>query len=458
MIYRIRFQLVAMMVVVVLVATGTMTALTWVASQNAFAHFITVNDGVQVARLEQSVGRLIEETENLQAAQPFVDEISSMAGAEIVVMDGVSGETLIQSRVGTEALPVTDFVWTDVQIDETIEVVGVGEFRNYTVQVNPSMTAAYQPGHITLTTPYQSYTQRIRASLILASLLSGGVAVGLALALSAAIANPLQNLTRAANQLQQGNLNPHITTGGHGEIGELTNAFAQMAASLRRNEQLRRNMVSDVAHELRTPVTNIQGYIEAMQDGLIPLRPPQLASLHEEVLLIGHLLKDLQQLAVAEAGQLDLAVQPVHLADVVAQVVALWSLRANERDVQIRADLPPSLSPIEADRSRLVQMLQNLLSNAVRHSPAGGCVRIEVCQYATHLALAVVDSGPGIPAEDVPYIFERFYRVDPSRNRGTGGTGLGLAITRQLAQAHGWRISVISQPHQRTAFTIDMPR
>ncbi len=294
-------------------------------------------------------------------------------------------------------------------------------------------------------------------NLLIAATVAGAVAVGLSYILARTVTAPLASLTRAAKKLAKGDLSQRVHIAERGEIGELAEAFNMMAASLERNEQLRRNMVSDVAHELRTPLTNIRGYLEAMQDGLLEPKPELLASLYEETMLVNRLINDLQQLALAEAGQLHIEIAPVDIRHTIEQAVQALNADARKKAIRLEISLAQDLPLVKADSERVGQVLRNLISNAIKYTPPQGT--IQVSSYATNHAvyIAVQDSGPGIPQEALPYIFERFYRVDSSRNRKTGGHGLGLAIAKQLVQLMGGTIAVESAEGRGSIFTFALP-
>ena len=260
------------------------------------------------------------------------------------------------------------------------------------------------------------------------------------------ITRPLVDLTHASRQIARGDLSVRVAVKSSDEVGELTDTFNQMAASLEEQETLRRNLMADIAHELRTPLTGIQGAVEAMQDGVFPADAENLEALHAQVLLLNRLVDDLRTLANAEAGQLALEKAPVDLAELCRRQVSGLQFQAAERTISLTDYRPARATVVDADSQRLNQVLLNLLDNALRHTPNGGAVAVTVHGSAAELFVTVTDSGPGIPAEELPHVFDRFYRGDRSRSRVTGGTGLGIAIARQLVEAHGGRIWVDSPP------------
>ncbi len=260
------------------------------------------------------------------------------------------------------------------------------------------------------------------------------------------ITRPLVDLTHASRRIARGDLRVRLPVKSADEVGELTATFNQMAASLEKQESLRRNLMADIAHELRTPLTGIQGAIEAMQDGVFPADAENLAGLHAEVLLLNRLVDDLRTLANAEAGQLILEKTQIDLAELCRRQVNAMQRRADERGIALTINCPAQTQLIEADGQRLNQVLLNLLDNALRHTPAGGSVVVSLHAADDRVYVTITDSGVGIPAEDLPHVFDRFYRGDRSRTRATGGSGLGLAIARQLVEAHGGCMWVDSPP------------
>lgn len=311
------------------------------------------------------------------------------------------------------------------------------------------------------TTPAGQFLGSVNRSILLAGLMAGVIALGLGSLLFFQITAPIRNLTAAARAIAAGDLSRRVPVRSRDELGELAQTFNTMAESLAQAEEQRRHMVADIAHELRTPLSVIQGNLEAMLDGVLPLDAGQVASVHEETLLLGRLIADLRLLSLAEAGQLKLERTQTDLGDLIHKVVERMRSQAQEKDVTLQVDLPATLPALFLDTDRITQVIGNLLSNALRYTPAGGQVSIHSSVISNQsgtggelttdadvtdiydirwLLVTVTDTGTGIAPEDLPYIFDRFYRADKSRARISGGSGLGLAIVKHLAEAHGGQV------------------
>jgi two-component system OmpR family sensor kinase/two-component system sensor histidine kinase BaeS len=364
-----------------------------------------------------------------------------------------------------------------------------GPFLGPLALVLPSPPAA-------LPSPEVRFLERVNHAIALSALAAAALAGLLSLLFARQLAHPLRELATGARRLAAGDLRYRAPVRGHDEVAALAVAFNDMAASLERLEQARRNLVADVAHELRTPLTVIEGTVEAMLDGVYPADQERLASIREEVALLTKLVADLRELSLAEAGGLRLETEPIEPAVLVRRAVAAAGARAEAREITLVADVAEGLPLVPVDATRIAQVLANLLDNALRYSPPGGTIvvgaslapprspgartehdggllaRLRHAAGAAHarhtgttgvrdaagpasderrpagppiesrpgVRFWVADEGPGITPADLPYIFERFYRADPSRARRSGGSGLGLAIARRYVEAHGGRI------------------
>jgi signal transduction histidine kinase len=300
----------------------------------------------------------------------------------------------------------------------------------------------------------------LRRSLIHADVAAAGVAAVLALVAAVIVARrlsaPVRTLTAAAGAMSHGNRDVRVgqLPGAPAELSELAITFDQMAATINRQEQLRRDLVADVAHELRTPVAILQANCEALLDGVVPHTPDQTASLHEEVLRLAGMVDDLQTLASAEAAALHLVRETCDLATVAEMAADAMQTKAAAGGISLNRELAPAL--IEGDPTRLHQIVTNLLSNAVKFTPAGGTVTVQVTRDSRIAQLIVTDTGPGIAADELPHVFERFWRGRRTA-ASADGTGIGLSIVAELVAAHDGDIKVDSHPGSGTTVTVAFP-
>ncbi|KUN18815.1 kinase [Streptomyces antibioticus] len=267
---------------------------------------------------------------------------------------------------------------------------------------------------------------------------------------------PLRALTGAAQRMADGDQSARVEVTGDDEFGRLGAAFNLMASRRQELEQLRRALVSDVAHELRAPVSNVRGWLEAVEDGVVPADESLVSSLLEEAMLLQHIIDDLRDLSAADAGALALHSEDVDAAAVLGQVARAHQGGAGPAGVQLRVRAASGLV-LSADPMRLRQAVGNLVSNAVRHTPAGGTVTLSAAREGGDVVFRVEDTGSGIGAEDLPKVFDRFWRADKSRSRQSGGSGLGLSIVRKLAEAHGGSAQVSSVVGRGSVFSVRLP-
>jgi two-component system sensor histidine kinase BaeS len=418
----LRTRVLAMLVVVVLVALGTVVPLMRFATQDRFYEYVAQNR----LELKTAVRELGDQgAPRIVFLGPGNKVIADSGGK---VLDD-AGAVALEKRPPQPDLPPGK---QDVFVVRLAPPSGVG------VPVEQTFLAA------------------LDRSLLIAVGVGGVAAVLLALLFARRVVGPIEALTAAARRMEAGDLSGRVAAEGPDEICELAHAFNQMAESLERTERLRRRLVGDVAHELRTPLSNLRGYLEALRDGVAEPTPAVVDSLYEEALLLSHLVDDLQELTLAEAGQLPLEMAPIDLAGVVAGAVAGAEPRAAAAGVALRSDLPADLPTVRADARRIGQVLRNLLANALTHTAAGEVV-VSGRALGGEVEVSVRDTGCGIAAEHVPHVFERFYRADGARARATGGAGLGLAIVRELVEAHGGRVAIESREGTGTTVRFTLP-
>lgn len=270
---------------------------------------------------------------------------------------------------------------------------------------------------------------------------------------------PLNQVAHAARSIRDGKVAHPLPRRGSAELRTVATAFNEMSAAMQRSEALRRSLVADVAHELRTPLSVLQSNLYAILDDVRPLDRAQIARLYDETRVLSRLVNDLHEIALAEAGQLSLNRAPTDLHSIVADITATFEVIAEEKALTIENRAAPDLPPLLLDSERMRQVLYNLVHNAVRHTPSGGTITITAATEGDQVCLSVADSGQGIAPEHLPHVFDRFYRADTARNRSTGGTGLGLAIARGIVEAHGGHLHAESPAAngQGTRFVVRLP-
>ena len=280
------------------------------------------------------------------------------------------------------------------------------------------------------------------------------VAMSVASLLGARLALPLRDMDRAARQIAAGDYRARIPRKGPEEIVSLADSFNQMAAALEEQERMRREFIANAAHELRTPLTNLQGYLEALRDGVIDADPATFESLLEESERLVRLSRSLDTLAAGDAGG-EPATIDLDLARLIRSAVDLARPGIVSGGLELSVDLPTDL-PARGDPDQLAQVLSNLLQNAVRYTPPSGRIEVTAERRPGDILVSVTNTGDGIPSEDLPHVFERFYRVEKSRDRARGGAGIGLAIVRQLVEAAGGSVGAESRDG-RTTFWFSLP-
>jgi len=303
-----------------------------------------------------------------------------------------------------------------------------------------------------------AYLDAISDSLWRATLVAVLAALGLAILFSRLLIGPLNELKVSARRIRDGDLSRRVELHSDDEIGEVAAAFNDMARHLEANEEARRQLLADVVHELRTPLSIIQGNLEAWRDGIVAATPGEIAPVHEEAVHLARLITDLRDLSLAEAGQLDLAREMTDLTALAGAVVESYSQRAASQSVALTFTSGPGPLYASADPGRIRQVLRNLLDNALQHTPRGGAITVSVEAAPESLvSVSVRDTGSGIAPEDLPHVFEHFYKADRSRDRSRSGSGIGLAIVRQLVEAHGGTVRVSSTHGAGSIFTFTLP-
>jgi len=375
--------------------------------------------------------------------QSYVEDTADVTGTHIILTAG-NGTVVGDSARELMGVNYTDPSKGPVELTWNQEVVG----RAYIVP---------DPSAEEYVAPFVRLSASINRSLLLGGSLAIGIGLLLTFILSRRMMSPIGVLAEAARRLGRGDLSQRVPSQGEGEIASLAQAFNSMADDLEFAEQLRRNMVADVAHELRTPLSNVQGYLEAIRDGMVEPDTAAIRSLCEETILLSRLVDELQELSLAEAGELKLVFQTESIVDLIGQAATSWQPQLRAGEIELSLEVPDDLPSVKIDWQRVNEVLHNILKNAVAHTRKGGVIKIAAGRKGKWIEVSVSDTGEGIPAEDLPHIFERFYRVDKSRARATGGSGLGLTIAKRLVEAHGGTIVVSSTLREGSRFSFTLP-
>ena len=301
------------------------------------------------------------------------------------------------------------------------------------------------------------FIESTNRTLLNGALMAAVIALLLGIFLSRTLTRPIRELTRATHAVSQGDLSQQVPIRSNDELGELAKAFNRMSAELSRSVNSRKQMTADIAHELRTPLSLILGHAEAVHDGVLPPTLENFEIIREEATRLEHLVDDLRILSLADAGELTINLQTIEPQRLLQEVASLYQYQTQKKNISLDIDIASPLSNIEVDPGRMTQVLTNILDNATRHTPEGGRIVLAAKQNVDQVELSVQDSGPGLKAEDIERIFERFYRTDSSRQREDGGSGLGLAIARSIVQAHGGQLSAESEAGQGLRIVIRLP-
>ena len=444
MVYSLRFRLLVAFTLVILVAIVTTFFFINQATQDEIRRFGERVERTRAGRMEIELTRYYLRQGDWEGIQPLMEQWGNLYGQRIILTDadGIVVADSEATLLGEVYAPDS----TGRLLSSPWQAGTIG-----TIYVTPTSSPEIDLNSL------QIVFNAIGRFFIWGGLVALVIGLLITFFLSRRILAPVKSLTLAAKRLGQGDFSQRVQSKDKSEVGELAQTFNAMASDLERAEQLKRNMIADVAHELRTPLSNIRGYLEAIRDGIKKPDTDTISSLDEEAVILSRLVDDLQELSLVEAGELKLVYQSEDIAVLINQTVASVQAQATAKGLSVSIDLTDKLFLVSIDSRRISQVLRNLLDNAVAHTAKGGTITVTARRQDKYLEVAVADTGEGIPAEDLPNIFERFYRVDKSRARATGGSGLGLTIAKRLVEAHGGKIEVRSEPGKGSCFTFTLP-
>ncbi|MCI0605844.1 ATP-binding protein [bacterium] len=465
MFHSLRFRFALASIAIVVIAVGTVGILSTRVSNREFQRYVNTGRKTNLISIAQTLQAHYDRQMNWSGVEQILERSGSAAGKRLILIDTAARviaawpRDLVRSSFRLDSKGTITF---EIKKEQGREV-SVNELalnnmpRQLLFDKNRESIGTLFETELNFGIETDQFTLSVTRGVLLSVITAGLLALIATLAFSRKLLSPIERLTIAARSLEMGDLRQRVPVQSKDETGELAHAFNSMAESLERLEQLRRNMVSDIAHELRTPLTNIRCQLEAVQDGLIRPDAVTIHSLHEEAMLLNALIDDLQDLALADAGKLKLSPEEISIRrEIESAVTATQHLLIGKKLVVI-TKIPDDLPLIYADPKRIGQTLRNLLNNAIAHSSSNSRIIIAAEKVERDLQISIRDSGEGISPEDLPYVFERFFRSDRSRTRKTGGAGLGLAIVQQLVQAHGGRVSIESKVGEGTTITFTLP-
>ena len=435
----LRYKILVAMVVVVIAGVVITALYATRSTMGAFQNYVTRGQTMRESHFAGTLTDFYGTGQTWNGVQPFIAQMAGMSGERIVLTD--ANRVVVADSDGILIGKSAGSNWSSKIVGPDGMVVGY-LFFNLPEDAQASMS---------------DYLLSVTRSAWVGALIAIAIAVVATLLLSSRILKPIGELTNAARKMQKGDLSARVRVASRDEVGDLAQTFNGMASNLAKQEQLRKNMVGDVAHELRTPLSNIRGYLEAAQDGIVETDKEFVDNLLEEAMLLNRLIDDLQELAQAESGHIHIELTALNLGQEVQSTVDTLTPIIQKLGLELICEIPADLPDVTADSQRIGQVLRNLINNAMDYTPTGGRITIQASLAGDFVRVAVIDTGPGIAPEHLPFLFERFYRADPSRTRSSGGAGLGLAIVKQLVQVQGGQVGVESHPGMGSVFYFTIP-
>jgi signal transduction histidine kinase len=468
----LRWKLALALLLVVAISVGVTAYLTNRSTTSEFRDYVMGGRLSYLEQVEESLTSFYKDGSSWSGVEHLIGALATFPGDRLVLADNsgtIVGDTenewLGETTVGLGLpVPTSEISVSGEQVGALYLVVasaqpGHGQMRQRGSQGQSLYVVP--PGFPIEMAPVigeEEFLDRANTSLAIAGVAGAVAAILLGLLLTRQFTKPIQVLRSGAARIAGGDLSHRVKVSSRDEFGDLAESFNSMAASLDASEQARQRLLADIAHELRTPLSVIEGTVDAMLDGVYEPTQGNLGSLKEETALLTRLVADLRDLSLAESGQLKLEVEPTDLAGLVQRRVSQAGIVARQRNISVEARLSGDLPEVVIDGRRIEQVITNLLDNALNHTPSDGRVTVSVAAAGGEsVVVTVEDTGEGIPAESLPHIFERFYRVDGARSRRTGGAGLGLAIARQMVELHGGKMWVESEPGKGSRFSFTLP-
>lgn len=451
-----RIKLILAFSIVVIISVGSVVFVAQQSTEKAI-HAVMGNDSpIDSETLIKELSNYYQVNQSWDDVQHFLLRTQESSNQE-----DVGGGKKIRNSIQIQLIDTSGVIVADTKVTSVGDKINLANVKSIVPVTLDGQTIGYL--HLEGNQNAYSYgrqgqqlASKLNKAAVTAGIIAGGVALLLALIFTYHLVEPIQELTNAANKLGDGDLAQRVDVHGNDELATLGKTFNLMADSLQRAQETRKVLTADIAHELRTPLAIQRANLEAIQDGIYPPSNDILNIILEQNLMLSRLVNDLRLLAIADAGQLNLSISRIDFNSFISHVLERFKAQADNKKVRLEFE-PGQIPKINGDIGRLEQILNNLLSNAVRHTQKGGKISVKTTLAVNFVNLEVKDNGPGIPQEDLPHIFNRFYRVDKSRNREDGGTGIGLAIAKKLAEAHGGDLIAANHPDGGAVFTLKLP-
>ncbi|MFC1861758.1 sensor histidine kinase [Chloroflexota bacterium] len=455
----LNWKLGGALLLIVVISVGLMAYLTNLSTTREFQQYVSRGNMMYTQSLADSLEDLYAREQSWNNIQETLKSLPISTSVRILVTDrsGIIIADTAEEWLGKKS--------EDVGLSNGTPIIASGQTVGNLYLLTSGvmgMGRGHMGGRSSQTIPMvitaeEDFLDKVNDSLWKVGLIAAAVALVIGLILTQQITRPVRALISGVRQLTKGELSYRVDVKSRDEIGELADSFNIMASSLEKGEQSRRQLTADIAHELRTPLTVIEGTVDGIIDGVFKPDTEHLRLIKEQASLLTHLISDLRDISLAESGQLELNLAPTDIVELVKRMVSNYEINAIEKNVRIKLEEGTQIPEIRIDHVRIEQVISNLLTNAIRHTPSGGSVSVTVKNGEGGLEISVSDTGEGIATEDLPHVFERFYRSGSSRARKEGGTGLGLAIVKQMVEAHGGKVWFESKMGTGSIFSILLP-
>ncbi|MDD4230881.1 MAG: ATP-binding protein [Dehalococcoidales bacterium] len=456
----LNIKLAGSLLLIVGICVGLMVLLTGFLNAREFEEYTIRGNMMYSHSLADNLAELYAQQNSWNGIQDVIENISLSTSQRLIIADK-SGTIVADSEAR-----LTGESTSSANLDNgtAINVSGrqVGSLYLLTSTGSGWGAGHHMGGSTNHSTPVASiidegFLNQVNTSIWQMGLIAALIAFAVGIMLTRQITRPVQALTLGAQRLAAGELGYRVKINSRDEIGKLADSFNELASKLDRGEKSRRQLTADIAHELKTPLTVIEGTVDGILDGVFEPSPEHLQSIKDQSVLLTRLIQDLRDLSLAESGQLKLNLERINLAGIINRLVSQFKVKAGDKKINLIAEPADPSIEVKVDSARLEQVMANLITNAIRHTPPGGIVTVSSQAIDRQAAISVKDTGEGINPADLEHIFERFYRAGESRARSEGGTGLGLSIVKQMVEAHGGKAWAESSPGQGATFSFTLP-